>query len=357
MTRIARARRLWPALLALSASAALAQGQERHVLRGGEAEIWNLAGHVSVEAGSGSDVEVEVRRRGADAERLRIETGPLDGRATLRVIFPERDILYRDDRSERDDRWSGRTRTQLTVDREGRFGGNVRGERVEIRSYGEGMDAAADLLIRVPRAARVRVHLAAGEARVANIDGDMYLSVHAASVETRDTRGHLELDTGSGEVRVTNATGDVALDSGSGSVTLEGLTGGALRLATGSGSVRANGVEMRSVTLETGSGRVAIRAVKAPDVSLETGSGSVEVDLDADVDRLRVESGSGSVTIGVPQSLGATLRAETGSGGIDFGFPVEVTRQSRRYLSARLGDGQGQIDIETGSGSIRFRRL
>lgn len=356
MTMIAEARRLLPALFVLAAFGAPLRGQERHTLRAGDAEIWNLAGRVTIEAGSGSDVEVEVRRRGSDGERLRIETGPLDGRSTLRVIYPEREILYRDDHAERNDRWSGRTRTQLYVDRDGTFGGRSRGERVEIRSYGEGMDASADLLVRMPRGARLRVHLAAGEAQAMNVEGDLYLGVHAAAVQTRGTRGSLELDTGSGEVRVTDASGDVTLDSGSGAVTLEGVKGGALRLSTGSGSVRANGVEMRSVNLETGSGRVTVRDVRAPDLSLETGSGSVEVQLAADVDRLRVETGSGSVTIGVPESLGATLRAETGSGGIDFGFPVEVTRQNRRYLTARLGDGRGEIDIETGSGSIRFRR-
>lgn len=342
-----------PALFLMSAAADPAMGQERHVLRGGDAEVWNLAGRVSVEAGSGADVEVEVTRRGTDAGRLRVETGPLAGRSTLRVIFPERRVIYPGDRGS--ERW-GRTRTTLYVAGDGTFGDRSRGDRVEILSSGEGMEAAADLRVRVPRGARLRLHLAAGEVELANVDGEMYVDVHAASVQARGTRGLLELDTGSGEVRVSDATGDVTLDTGSGAVTLETVRGGTLRLDSGSGSVRATGVEMRSVRLGTGSGRVVLRDVRSPDVTLETGSGAVEVELRADVERLRVESGSGSVTIGVPETLGATLRAGTGSGGIDFDFPVELTRQGRRYLNARIGDGRGEIDIETGSGSIRFRR-
>jgi hypothetical protein len=47
---------------------------------------------------------------------------------------------------------------------------------------------------------------------------------------------------------------------------------------------------------------------------------------------------------------------ETGSGGIETDLPLEVTRWGNDRVSGRIGDGQGQIDIETGSGRVRITK-
>jgi DUF4097 and DUF4098 domain-containing protein YvlB len=91
------------------------------------------------------------------------------------------------------------------------------------------------------------------------------------------------------------------------------------------------------------------------DVDLDTGSGGVRVrNVKGSV--LRIDTGSGSVTLSVPESLGAELTAETGSGGVDFDFPVTLLKRDHGFLRARIGDGQGRIAIESGSGEIRVRR-
>src|SRR5216117_4580253 len=61
----------------------------RHVLRGDSVAIYNLVGELRVEAGSGSDVVVEIQRAGADAAKLDVQTGPIRGRETLRIIYPD----------------------------------------------------------------------------------------------------------------------------------------------------------------------------------------------------------------------------------------------------------------------------
>jgi hypothetical protein len=55
-----------------------------------------------------------------------------------------------------------------------------------------------------------------------------------------------------------------------------------------------------------------------------------------------------------PASLGAELGVETGSGGIDIGVPVQVTKWERSSVRGRIGDGQGRIHIEAGSGRVRL---
>ena len=57
-----------------------------------------------------------------------------------------------------------------------------------------------------------------------------------------------------------------------------------------------------------------------------------------------------------PEALGAELDLESSSGGIDFDVPITVTEFDRESLRGRIGDGRGRIQIDTGSGAIRFIR-
>ena len=349
------ARLVLPAVIGAGFLSITSQAQSStHQLRGSEVAVYNLAGVVRVEAGSGDEVQIEVTRRGPDAARLRVESGPVRNRETLRVIYPDDRVVYRDAGNRG---WRYRTRIRVREDGtfEGGWGDGRRDDDVEISSDGRGMEAAADLRIRVPKGKSLDLNLAVGDVSVTNVEGNLSIDVHAATITTTGTRGRLDLDTGSGEVRVTDAEGDVTLDTGSGNVTLEGVRGTMLELDSGSGRISARGVEVTDLRLDTGSGRVSLLGVKTRDLSLDSGSGAVEIDLAADVDRMNVDAGSGSITLGVPPSFGADVVIETGSGGIDVDVPISLTRSGRRSLEGKIGDGRGRVGIETGSGGITIR--
>ncbi len=326
---------------------------ERRTIAGSAVAIYNLAGRMSMVGGSGSDVVVEVTRGGADASRLRVETGARGEWQTLRVIFPSDRIVYRQLGG-----WGGRT--SLRVDEQGYFddSGDWRGGRgrVEIRGSGSGLEAWADLRVVIPRGKRVAIHLAAGEATVANVDGDLTVDVSAATIVAEHTRGRLSLDTGSGSVRVTDAQGSVNLDTGSGSVTVSDVRGDELRMDTGSGSITARNIEVGTISADVGSGGIRLTGIKAARLSLDTGSGATDVELLTDVEDVTVDAGSGSVSLRLPANAGAEVDIETGSGGIETDFPIQVTRWERNSLRGRLGDGKGRIRIDSGSGRVRLIR-
>jgi lia operon protein LiaG len=331
-----------------------AQATDRRTVSGSAVAIYNLAGRVRVEGGGTGDVVVEVTRGGAEAGRLRIETGPRREWQTLRVVYPSDRIVY-----PRLGGWG--SRTTLRVDEQGYFNesDDWRGrgrERVEIRGSGSGLEAWADLRIVVPRGKRVALHLGVGEATVSNVDGDLAVDVSAANVTTERTRGRLSLDTGSGSVRVSDAQGSVNLDTGSGSVTVSDVRGEELRMDTGSGSITGRNIEVQTLSADVGSGGVRLSGVKASRVSLDTGSGGTEVELLTDVEEVNVDAGSGSVSLRLPAGAGAEVDIETGSGGIETDFPIQVTRWERNSLRGRLGDGKGRIRIESGSGRVRLLR-
>ena len=68
--------------------------QEEARLQGNDVAVYNLAGHVEVVAGSGSDVVVQIMRGGDDADQLSFETIQADGREALVVHYPGDRIIY-----------------------------------------------------------------------------------------------------------------------------------------------------------------------------------------------------------------------------------------------------------------------
>jgi lia operon protein LiaG len=324
---------------------------ERFTVSGDQVAVYNIAGKMRVEAGTGSDVAIEVTRAGADAKDLRIERGRIGSDETLRVIYPDDDIIYPD--------LGFGGRTDLTVRDDGTFfhGSRVMGgHRVTIREHGSGTEAHADLLIRVPAGKRISLYLAAGTLDIANVDGDIRADISSASIATKQTKGRLDLDTGSGRVEVSDAQGEVKLDTGSGGVTLTRIKGASLLLDAGSGGVTGTDLDVERLDLDIGSGGTRLMRVKAQDIRVDAGSGRTEIEVVSDVRSLDVDSGSGGVTLSIPESLGAELEIDTGSGGIDTDFPIQVTRRSRTHLTGSVGDGKGRIRIDTGSGGVRLRR-
>lgn len=337
--------------LSLLATAAGAQATERHALSG-DAAVYNVAGSIRVVPGTGRDVVVDVVRRGPDAGRLRVEAGEVRGHRAVRVVYPDDDVIVYPA--------LGRGRVTRSVRRDGSFGdgdgGGVvsGGRRIEIRGSGRGTEAWADMTVSVPAGRTVAIHLVAGDASVANVDGDLTLDVDAATVTTERTRGKLLVDAGSGRVRILGAQGDVSVDAGSGAVEVTDVNATRLAVDGGSGDVTGTNVTAGTIDLDMGSGGTRLARVTTRTLRLDSGSGNVDLAFIADVEDVRIDAGSGSVTLRIPATLGASLDIDTGSGGIETEVPIEVTRRERDRLVGRIGDGRGRIAIDGGSGAVRI---
>ncbi|MDQ6828305.1 MAG: DUF4097 domain-containing protein [Gemmatimonadota bacterium] len=347
--------RVAAALTATAVFAAAANAQTQSVsLRGDSVSIYNLAGRTTIEAGSGSDVVIEITRGGADASRLDVKSGMVRGRESLRIIYPDDRIVYR----QQDEDRGYRNRTMIRVRDDGTFNDNDRdgdrGRRVELSSSSSGMDAHADLKVLVPRGKRVALNLGLGDVNATNVNGDLSIDVAAATVVTRSTTGKLSIDAGSGRVDVSDATGDVNIDAGSGGSTIARVKGGWLKVDVGSGRVRLSDADVTSLSLDAGSGGVNASGIRSPDVKIDAGSGGVDVQLLSSPRKLDIDAGSGGVTIRAPADLSAEIEVETGSGDISTDFLIAMTGTSRRNLRGKIGGGSGRIHIETGSGGVRL---
>jgi lia operon protein LiaG len=329
-----------------------AASTEQRSIKGAQVAIYNLVGRLKAVPGTGEAVVVEITRGGADASKLKIESGSLRGRETLRIVYPADRIVYPEMRY--------RSRTSVNVRPDGTFsdGGDWNEwrdrDRVDIRGSGDGLEAYADLTVRIPKGQKIELFLAVGRLEVQNVEGDLMIDVAAADVDVSGTRGPLSLDTGSGRVSVKDVTGNITLDSGSGGLVVDRVKGGTLHIDSGSGGVEGNDIEVGELNADVGSGGLRLYKVKSPVVSAETGSGGITIEILSDIQRLTVETGSGGATVRVPATLSAEIDAETGSGGFSTDFEVTTRRVGRNHISGRIGDGKGRISIEAGSGSVRL---
>ncbi|MFQ5537102.1 MAG: DUF4097 domain-containing protein [Gemmatimonadota bacterium] len=340
------------AVLLAAAMLSPLQEEEAYRLDGNEVAVYNLAGRVQIVPGSGDAVVVRVARQGKDAERLTMDRIRIRDREALVIRYPEDHVVYPE---------MGRlSRVQLRVRDDGTFFGKGwkgwGGDRVRVTGSGRGLRAWADLIIEVPQGRSLDLALAAGDVEAAGVAASLSLEAGSGEVRARDVTGDVNIDTGSGEVDASEIRGSLRVDTGSGSVEVEGVRGREVLLDTGSGRVEAQGIEADRVKVDTGSGSVTLEEVAAPDIYVDTGSGSVEIEMLRDVEQLVVDTGSGSVTLYAPDDLGARVEVDTGSGGIDVDWPLRAFSKGRDHLKGEVGDGDGKILIDTGSGSVRLRR-
>ena len=76
------------ALAAVTGTATAHAQTERKTLSGQSIAVYNIAGKVSIEPGTGSDVVVEITRGGRDAAKLSVSVGDVRGANALRIIYP-----------------------------------------------------------------------------------------------------------------------------------------------------------------------------------------------------------------------------------------------------------------------------
>jgi DUF4097 and DUF4098 domain-containing protein YvlB len=181
----------------------------------------------------------------------------------------------------------------------------------------------------------------------------------SASLTIEGLTGALDLSSVSGEITVTGGPGEVEAASVSGDldVAVESAT---MRLASVSGSIKARGAR-GEVTVETVSGSATIDAAAVDRVKLETVSGTVRFTGDLSASgRLEADSVSGTVDIALPAGIGAAFQLQSFSGDIDNGFgpPARRTSEYAPGVEAEFttGGGGARVEIDTMSGSIVLRK-
>jgi DUF4097 and DUF4098 domain-containing protein YvlB len=150
---------------------------------------------------------------------------------------------------------------------------------------------------------------------------------------------NVNLRTGDGRIEISGLKGAMDLRSGDGSENLDNVDG-KLHATTGDGHIRANG-RFDELEVKTGDGRVDV----------EAGAGS------SHTAGWRLETGDGSVSLGVPGDFTADVDLHTSDGHIDLDMPVTTEGKIRQNeVRGKLNGGGNPLTIHTGDGSIHLRK-
>ena len=361
----------------LVAAPALGEFDESYRFDAESLTVSSLIGKVDIGAATGSQFEVEVFVRGADGVpgNIKLEESTRGSRARLAVEFPvdeERRYVYPEFSRRRAQLWSAqRSGSESLL---GEILRSISGRRIRIERTGSGLEAWADVTIRVPEGRSLKVELGAGDidvsdvtadldlntragmAEAADLDGDVEIGVGSGGLAVQDVRGRLVMDTGSGKASLDRFEGDtLSIDTGSGSVAVTEVSAETIDIDTGSGGVTVDGLEAKSLSIDTGSGNVRIESAGADAAVIDTGSGSVYLALERMGDgKFEIDTGSGSIVFLVPDDLSARFDIDIGSGGIDVEVPIAKTlHKSRGEMRFIAGDGDANVVLDTGSGSVR----
>jgi lia operon protein LiaG len=344
--------RTFSALFALLALATAAHAQ-RFELTGDRIAVYNLAGNLRIEAGTGRTAVVEVERSGRDASRLEVRTANINGVQTLVVIYPDDEVIA--------EGMHRGTQTTIRVNDDGTFNsGRSGGRRVRVtsgRGDRDGIHAQADIVLRLPQGTSVNANLAVGGITATGTAGDLELHTSAGDVSSSGNRGRVHAETASGDVTVNNAQGDLELESASGDIEVRGATSQRINAETASGSVTVSDATAREMELESASGNVRVSRSRTPRLKAESASGSVRAELDGEVESVQISTASGNAEVAVPGSFRGEVEMETASGDIDVGFEISIIRKQRNHLRGTIGGGgTGRISLETASGDVRLSR-
>jgi len=142
---------------------------------------------------------------------------------------------------------------------------------------------------------------------------------------------HTKLMTGSGNINATGLDGDFTTQTGSGNIAIDGSGQGDAKAQTGSGTIDLKGVH-GALIAQTGSGEIKAAGTPSSAWKLEAGSGTIELS-----------------TGNAPMNLDAS----TGSGTISTDSAMTMQASSdHHHVRGQLNGGGPEVRVETGSGNV-----
>jgi hypothetical protein len=121
------------------------------------------------------------------------------------------------------------------------------------------------------------------------------------------------------------------------------------------GGIQLQGLES-DVDVSTVNGNVVIQTTGAAEAVTVNG------DIEAAIGRLTAQDNAfktvnGSVTLLLPQELGAMISAASVTGKVNTDLPIQVRESKRSKLSGTLGAGGPELSVKTVAGDVQLKRI
>jgi DUF4097 and DUF4098 domain-containing protein YvlB len=264
-------------------------------------ELRNVSGDITVTAGSGRDVVLEVVKRA----RGRTDADVARGFEEVRVAIEHR----------------GERATVETVYPQGR------------RSF----DVNTTYTVTAPAGTRIIARSVSGNATVRGIKGDVSVEVVSGNVAVSNAGRVSQARSLSGNVRLTDIESDGVVTAG-----------------TVSGNLDLERVRARRLAADNVSGNIRVNDANCDSAQLKSMSGLVEyVGQIARNGRYELESHSGPVRFIVDGNVGFEFQGRSFSGRIQpEGLSFQGVSMNRGQMRATVGDGSAVVVAQSFSGNV-----
>ena len=214
--------------------------------------------------------------------------------------------------------------------------------RIEVRaSRGNNRRIGSDLEIRLPAGSTVNVSGVSTDIDIADVTGDLRLSVVSGDVDVSGFASDIEIGTVSGDIQAEGRgqTGDARFNTVSGDVDVQNVSG--------------------NISIESVSGDLLIADGVFERVKLNTTSGDVVFQAGLrDNGRFDLDTINGDSDLSFEGEVSARFDIETFNGEIRNCFGPEPVRTSQytpgRELKFTEGGGSGRVTISTLNGDLRL---
>ena len=178
---------------------------------------------------------------------------------------------------------------------------------------------------------------------------EVQISVTSADVSVPDLKAdRLQFSATSGDAVIQAEAGTVDASQTSGNLKMI-LLGDVreVRMNSTSGSILLEAEKAKKIKAGSTSGSVEINCGENDETDISSTSGAVRANL-RKIGRVKIGTTSGTVTAGLPELPGLTAKISTTSGQV--ATEMAMQKDGNTY---RCGDGSGQVEIGTTSGSVK----
>jgi hypothetical protein len=221
------------------------------------------------------------------------------------------------------------------------MGGGYTGAKIFVEAINDRDPKPARLEVWVPARVRLWVKTATADIEVSDVTGGLDLYVVSGTIDVTGNPHELNAEAIDGDIHVTGSPSWLRAKTATGTITFQGACSD-LGLSTVSGPIKVDGGVFERTKIETVTGNITFAG------RLDRG-GTFDFD-----------SHSGSVEIGIPEKMGASISAVTIAGTITNNLskhpPIPGRFGRGAELTMELSGGGARVSIRTFKGPVTFRR-
>jgi DUF4097 and DUF4098 domain-containing protein YvlB len=207
----------------------------------------------------------------------------------------------------------------------------------------------------------ITVKSSSGSITAEIIKGSAQLTTSYGSITCTDmSDGDIKLKTSSGKIKLSNVSlGDCDAHTSYGSIVSDELKGESIKLHSGSGDIKLTKSSANTTNLSTSYGRITCRQITTNNITAKSGSGNLDIACsDSTPDEVVADlfTSYGNINFAAPQNFAGQVDLSTSYGSIRTDRPITISGQvSKKKLKGTIGEGNGNLHMQTSSGSINLQ--